>query len=148
MMTLTYTHHTNPARKHYTQIKIPLAWEINLSEPDLIVPPGLINSPRWGNYPSPAGGGFSSCSKPSPAREGFASISRRPLQIMDFRGLCTSGAWSFGHSVTVCHVLSERLDDSGHSVPGVRCRGVVGGQSNKGMPESTGGPSDSMSVST
>ena len=96
MMTLTYTHHTNPARKHYTQIKIPLAWEINLSEPDLIVPPGLINSPRWGNYPCPAGGGFSSCSKPSPAGEGFSSCSKpcpagqgihlRPLQIMDFQG--------------------------------------------------------------
>ena len=72
----------------------------------------------------------------------------RPLKPLVFRGLCTSGAWSFGHSVTVCHVLSERLDDSGHSVPGVRCRGGTGGQRNKGMPESTSGPSDSKSVPT
>lgn len=95
MMNQNYTLPINPASLsfHYSENIIPLAWEIYLSEPDLIVPPGLINFPRWGNY------------------------TMRPLQIMDFRGLCTSGAWTVGHSVTVCHVLSERLDDSGHSIP-------------------------------
>ena len=52
-----------------------------------------------------------------PRGAGFFIVSMRPLKPLVFRGLCTSGTWTVGHSVTVCHVLSERLDDSGHSIP-------------------------------
>ena len=58
----------------------------------------------------------------------------RPLKSWISRGLCTSGAWSFGHSVTVCHVLSERLDESGHSTLGFNVVGETGSQRNKGKP--------------